>query len=67
MMPNMFRVHFMAECEDCDWQTGDYLDGPRRASDHAKNHGHKVTGESGYAHTYDHRGTKPTTKGEQGT
>ncbi len=52
------RVHFVANCSDCSWETANFLKGPEQAKDHAKKHRHIVTGESGYAHEYQGRKIK---------
>lgn len=51
----MFRkclIHFMAECSECDWETEDYINGQRLASEHARKTGHHVEAEEGYAVKY---------------
>jgi len=48
-------VHFIAHCTDCSWETGDFITGQKAASDHARNKGHKVSAESGYAVEYNGR------------
>jgi hypothetical protein len=42
-------VHFIADCSECDWYSDDFIDGPKKAADHAKQTGHKISGEKGYA------------------
>lgn len=48
-------VHVIVACEDCDWESGDFLTGREKAAEHARKHKHKVRGEAGYAIVYDHR------------
>ncbi len=48
-----WTVHFLAECEHCQWTTQDHLTGPAAASRHARTTGHKVTGERGSAIRYE--------------
>lgn len=50
-----FVIHYIAECEDCDWGTEDYLYGQKKASEHARKHGHKVRSEVGHCCVYDGR------------
>ena len=45
-------VHFVAHCQDCDWYTDDYINGPRLASRHAKQKKHIVCGDKGYSVRY---------------
>ena len=54
-------VHGIAHCEDCDWETESYKNCRAIAAQHAKKHGHKVTGEVGIAFSYDYRGSAPST------
>jgi hypothetical protein len=51
-MARRWLIHYLAECQDCDWSTDDYIDGPRKASDHARKTGHEVHAEAGYAIRY---------------
>jgi len=48
-------VHVIAECQDCDWSTQDYIRGRAMASQHAKRHKHKVRVEVGMNGFYDGR------------
>ena len=50
------RVHFIANCMDCSWETADFLKGDRAAKGHAERYKHKVSAEAGYAMTYNGRG-----------
>lgn len=59
------RVHFVAHCDDCDWETSDFLRGPEAALSHAKSKRHKVVGESGYYHGYDFRPATPAPGGKE--
>jgi hypothetical protein len=45
-------VHFIAECEECDWHTEGYESGQRQAAEHARKTGHRISGEEGYAIRY---------------
>ena len=49
-------THFISHCEDCDWKSEDYLNGPRLASEHARKHCHLVIAEKGYSVEYNGRG-----------
>jgi hypothetical protein len=64
-MPRMIRparryrewlVHFLAQCDECGWNTQDYEHGPRKAAEHARRTGHAVSGEKGYAVRYNEKG-----------
>lgn len=48
-----WQIHLVAECQDCDWETGDYLNGRAAAASHSRKTGHKVTGEAGYSFVYE--------------
>lgn len=56
--PRRYLIHFIAECHDCDYEEGDFVKGPRRASAHAKKTGHWVTCEYGIAADYNQRDVK---------
>lgn len=58
-------VHAIANCEDCDWQEHDYRVARKRAYQHAKKHGHKVTGETAYYFVYNGRAAKSEERDEQ--
>lgn len=45
-------THFIAECKDCSWESTDYLEGPRKAAEHARKTGHRIDAEKGYAVRY---------------
>jgi len=45
-------VHFIANCENCDWLTECHVTGQRRAAYHVKKTGHTINFESGYNGTY---------------
>lgn len=47
-------VHAVFECA-CGWSCQDYLTAQRKAAEHAKKPGHKVSGDLGYAVTYEGR------------
>lgn len=51
-MTRRFRkalVHFIADCEECNFSTDDYKSGPRAAARHAAKTGHRIQGDMGYA------------------
>jgi hypothetical protein len=52
-----WKVHIIAECQDCDWLTSNYKNGQAIAAIHAKSKHHRVTGEVGLAFEYDGRET----------
>lgn len=43
------RVHVILRCMDCDWDTQDFIEGPKLASKHHNETGHHIVGEYGYA------------------
>jgi len=45
-------VHAVAYCQECDWKCEDYHIAVRAARDHARQTGHKIVVETGYAQTY---------------
>lgn len=45
-------VHGIANCMKCDWTCMDYNTVQRKACQHAKTTGHRVSVELGYALTY---------------
>lgn len=55
MKKSTWKVHTIAKCEDCDWETGNYHNGQALAAIHAKHHHHKVTGDVGLCFEYDGR------------
>jgi hypothetical protein len=46
-------IHGIAHCTQCDWSEEDYLTVQRRAAQHARTTGHKVTADLGYIVEYD--------------
>lgn len=52
-------VHGIANCTQCDWQCQDYLTVQARAARHAKETGHRVDAELGYAVTYSRTNQQP--------
>lgn len=54
-MTKTWLVHFVAYCQNCDWQNQDYIDGPRLAAKHARQKKHLVDADKGYAIHYDGR------------
>ena len=46
-------VHGMAECNDCDWESGSYKNILAISAIHAKKRKHKVHVEVGYVFIYD--------------
>ena len=55
-------VHGVAQCKSCGWETQSYKNAQALAAKHARHHGHQVTGEVGYAYTYDGRGERTVAK-----
>jgi hypothetical protein len=51
-----WKVHAVAECQDCEWKASNYHNAQAIAAMHAKSHKHLVTGEVGLAFEYDGRG-----------
>lgn len=51
-MTRRWLVHYLAECQVCKWEIQDYINGPRKASIHARKTGHEVHAEAGYAIRY---------------
>ena len=45
-------IHGIAKCRNCDWRCGDYLTVEKKAADHARRFGHKVTADLGYVVEY---------------
>lgn len=45
-------MHVLVECQNCDWDSGDYATGQAAARAHVRATGHTVRGEVGYAVTY---------------
>jgi hypothetical protein len=59
-MKKAFGVtHGIATCNTCGWTTESYKNAQAIAAKHAKDKGHVVVGEVGYAYTYDGRGASP--------
>jgi hypothetical protein len=56
MKKGTWKVHTIAECEDCGQVFDNYKNGQALAAQHAKKYGHVVKGEVGLAFEYD--GTK---------
>lgn len=56
MKKETWKVHTIAECEDCGKVFDNYKNGQALAAQHAKKYGHVVKGEVGLAFEYD--GTK---------
>lgn len=65
-MSNKSLIHFIANCMDCSWETGDFLAGQKAARQHAKRYKHKVSGESGYSVVYDGRDEARAAEAEKG-
>jgi len=51
-MARKWLVHYIAECTVCGWGTEDYINGQKKASQHATRTGHLVKAEAGYAVEY---------------
>ena len=47
MKVKKWSIHFMAECEDCNWDTADHVSGRQKAHDHHRRTGHAIHGELG--------------------
>lgn len=45
-------VHFIAQCDECGWNTQDFAKGQELAMRHAHKTGHAISGEEGYAVRY---------------
>jgi hypothetical protein len=45
-------VHFIADCQDCDWHCENHINGQAQAAKHAKNKRHTVHYEIGLAGDY---------------
>ena len=45
-------IHGIASCTQCDWSEEDYLTVQKRAAQHARTTGHKVTADLGYLVEY---------------
>lgn len=50
-----WRVHALAECQDCGAFFGHYKNAQALAAQHAAKYGHRVEGEIGLAFYYDGR------------
>jgi hypothetical protein len=48
-------IHAIADCSECDFHAEDYLMASEKARDHARNTGHRVTLEQGYATTFNEK------------
>jgi len=47
-----WKIHTIAQCQDCNWETSSYKNGQALAALHAKSKGHIVRGEVGLAFEY---------------
>jgi hypothetical protein len=45
-------VHGIAQCSVCTWTCEDYLTVQKKAAEHARKTGHKVSADLGYVVTY---------------
>ena len=52
MKKRTWKVHTIAECQDCGWRTEGYKNGQGISAIHAKKHKHIVRGEVGLAFEY---------------
>ena len=52
MIKSTWKVHTIAQCQDCNWTTSNYKNGQAISAIHAKSHKHMVTGEIGLAFEY---------------
>ena len=62
MKSRQWKVHLIADCQDCNWSNTDFIDGRSKAAEHAKRTGHRVTGEEGFAFVYERQ--PPQTTGD---
>lgn len=53
MKKSAWKVHTVAKCDDCGWETQNYKNGQALAAIHAKKYGHTVHGEVGIAFRYE--------------
>lgn len=53
MKKKMGLVHFLAQCQECAWNTQDYINGPKNARSHAQAKNHVIDVEEGYNGIYD--------------
>lgn len=51
-------VHGIIQCAECGWSCTNYLTVQRKAAFHVRSTGHRVTGELGYAVTYEERAVR---------
>lgn len=61
MSYDKWLVHAIMDCLDCDWYCDEFLTAQSEASKHAKDTGHKIHGELGYAVRYN----DPPTSGSE--
>jgi hypothetical protein len=52
MIKKIWKVHTIAECQDCGEKFENYKNGQALAAKHAKRYKHLVTGEVGLAFEY---------------
>lgn len=52
MKKEIWRIHFIANCQDCDWHDEHYKNGQALAAKHAKKYKHLVHYEIGLAGNY---------------
>ena len=45
-------IHVTAKCRACKWESGDYINGQRKAREHSRKYGHKIDVEVGIWHVY---------------
>lgn len=55
MKKDTWKIHAIAECQDCGATFENYKNAQALAAKHAKTYGHKVHGEIGFAFDYDGR------------
>ena len=51
-MTKKWLIHFIAQCQGCDWSSEDFLHGQEAATQHAERSGHLVKADAGYAIEY---------------
>jgi hypothetical protein len=53
MEKHAWKVHIVARCSDCGWETQNFKNGQALAAIHAKKYKHTVCGEVGIAFRYE--------------
>lgn len=50
-----WTIHILIECKECDWDTGDHINGRQKAHEHHRRTGHAMRGEVGIHYEWPHR------------